>query len=184
MERAARIHKYGPPEVLTIEPVDAPLPGPGEALIRHTAIGLRFVEVYFRRSTFADGPRGAEPRRGSTRRTVSCAFPTGSAMRGPQPPFCWRRCAHAAEGGSALQRDDTVLFHAAVATVFPAWTGRGSFSTLRRGESPAIGPQIHDMSEKPRLSGLFVVRRAIAYNLKRMIAILGAQQLIQAMRAA
>ena len=52
MERAARIHKYGPPEVLTIEPVDAPLPGPGEALIRRTAIGLRFVEVYFRRGTF------------------------------------------------------------------------------------------------------------------------------------
>jgi NADPH:quinone reductase len=52
MERAARIHEYGPPEVLRIEPIDAPLPGPGEALIRHTAIGLNFVEVYFRRGTF------------------------------------------------------------------------------------------------------------------------------------
>lgn len=52
MERAVRIYKYGPPEVLTIEPVVAPPPGPGEALIRHTAIGLNFVEVYFRRGTF------------------------------------------------------------------------------------------------------------------------------------
>ena len=47
MERAARVHEYGPPEVLRIEPIDAPPPGPGEALIRHTAIGLNFVEVYF-----------------------------------------------------------------------------------------------------------------------------------------
>jgi NADPH2:quinone reductase len=38
--------------VLTIEPVDVPPPGPGEALIRHTEIGLNFVEVYFRRGTF------------------------------------------------------------------------------------------------------------------------------------
>jgi NADPH2:quinone reductase len=52
MERAARIYRYGPPEVLTIDPIDTPTPGPGQALIRHTAIGLNFVEVYFRRGTF------------------------------------------------------------------------------------------------------------------------------------
>ena len=52
MERVARIYKYGPPEVLTIEPIETPRPGPGQALIRHTAIGLNFVEVYFRRGTF------------------------------------------------------------------------------------------------------------------------------------
>lgn len=52
MERAARIYQYGPPEVLQIEPIEVPVPGPGEALVRHTAIGLNFVEVYFRRGTF------------------------------------------------------------------------------------------------------------------------------------
>ncbi len=52
MERAARIHRYGPPEALTIEPIETPTPGLGQALIRHTAIGLNFVEVYFRRGTF------------------------------------------------------------------------------------------------------------------------------------
>ena len=52
MERAARIYQYGPPEVLKIEPIEVPSPGPGEALVRHTAIGLNFVEVYFRRGTF------------------------------------------------------------------------------------------------------------------------------------
>ena len=52
MERAARIHEYGPPEALKIEPIETPIPGPGQALIWHTAIGLNFVEVYFRRGTF------------------------------------------------------------------------------------------------------------------------------------
>ena len=52
MERAARIHEYGPAEVLRIEPITVAPPGPGEALIRHTAIGLNFVDVYFRRGTF------------------------------------------------------------------------------------------------------------------------------------
>ena len=52
MERAVRIHEYGPPEVLKIERVETPTAGPGQALIRHTAIGLNFVEVYFRRGTF------------------------------------------------------------------------------------------------------------------------------------
>jgi len=52
MERAVRIYGYGPPEVLTIEQTETPVPGPGEALIQHTAIGLNFVDVYFRRGTF------------------------------------------------------------------------------------------------------------------------------------
>jgi hypothetical protein len=49
MERAARIHQYGAPEVLAVEPVEVTAPGPGEVRIRHKAIGLNFVEVYFRR---------------------------------------------------------------------------------------------------------------------------------------
>ena len=52
MERAVRIHEYGPPEVLKIERIETPTTGPGQALIRHTAIGLNFVEVYFRRGAF------------------------------------------------------------------------------------------------------------------------------------
>ena len=45
MECAARIHQYGAPEVLAVEPVEVTAPGPGEVRIRHKAIGLNFVEV-------------------------------------------------------------------------------------------------------------------------------------------
>jgi NADPH2:quinone reductase len=45
---AIRIHQVGGPEVLKWESVPTPQPGPGEALIRHEAIGLNYIDVYFR----------------------------------------------------------------------------------------------------------------------------------------
>ncbi len=46
--QAIRIHEYGGPEVLRYEAVDVPDPGEGEATIRHTAIGLNFIDTYHR----------------------------------------------------------------------------------------------------------------------------------------
>lgn len=48
MVHAVRVHHTGGPEVLTYEEVTVPPPGPGEVQIRHTAIGLNFIDVYFR----------------------------------------------------------------------------------------------------------------------------------------
>jgi NADPH2:quinone reductase len=48
MTKAIRIHANGGPEVLRYEDVDVARPGRGEALIRHTAIGLNFLDVYYR----------------------------------------------------------------------------------------------------------------------------------------
>ncbi len=46
--KAIRIHKYGGPEVLQFEDVEVAEPGEGEARIRHTAIGLNFIDTYHR----------------------------------------------------------------------------------------------------------------------------------------
>jgi NADPH2:quinone reductase len=48
MSKAVRIHQYGGPDVLRYEEVPLPEPGPNEALIRQHAIGLNFIDVYFR----------------------------------------------------------------------------------------------------------------------------------------
>jgi len=48
MPRAVRIHQTGGPEVLSYENVDVGEPGPGEVRIRHTAIGLNFIDIYER----------------------------------------------------------------------------------------------------------------------------------------
>ena len=48
MTKAIRIHANGGPEVMRWEDVPTPEPGPGEALIRHEAVGLNYIDVYFR----------------------------------------------------------------------------------------------------------------------------------------
>jgi NADPH2:quinone reductase len=48
MPHAIRIHAHGGPEVLQWESVAVPDPGRGEVLIRQTAIGLNFLDVYER----------------------------------------------------------------------------------------------------------------------------------------
>ena len=46
--RAIRIHQTGGPEVLRWEEVALPAPGPGEALVRHRAVGVNFIDTYQR----------------------------------------------------------------------------------------------------------------------------------------
>jgi NADPH2:quinone reductase len=45
---AIRIHEFGGPEVMQWEELDLPDPAEGEAQIKHTAIGLNFIDVYHR----------------------------------------------------------------------------------------------------------------------------------------
>jgi NADPH2:quinone reductase len=48
MPRAVRIHEAGGPEVMRLEEIEVPPPGDTEAQVRHTAIGLNFIDVYDR----------------------------------------------------------------------------------------------------------------------------------------
>jgi NADPH:quinone reductase len=48
MTKAVRVHQVGGPEVLTYEDVDVPAPGAGEVRIRQHAIGLNFIDTYYR----------------------------------------------------------------------------------------------------------------------------------------
>lgn len=42
------IHRYGAADVLAVERAVLPPPGPGEVRVRHTAIGVNYVDVYHR----------------------------------------------------------------------------------------------------------------------------------------
>jgi NADPH2:quinone reductase len=48
MSKAIRFHQTGGPEVLRFEDVEVGKPAPEEAQVRHTAIGLNFIDVYDR----------------------------------------------------------------------------------------------------------------------------------------
>jgi NADPH2:quinone reductase len=52
MPKAIRLRQTGGPEVLTWEDVTVGKPGPGEARVRHTAVGVNFVDIYVRRGLY------------------------------------------------------------------------------------------------------------------------------------
>jgi NADPH:quinone reductase len=48
MAKAMRYHKQGGPEVLQLDDVPVGDPGPGQARVRHTVIGVNFIDTYQR----------------------------------------------------------------------------------------------------------------------------------------
>jgi NADPH2:quinone reductase len=57
MPKAIRVHAHGGPEVLTYEDFDPGQPGAGEVRVRHTAVGVNFLDCYFRSGLYA-APNG------------------------------------------------------------------------------------------------------------------------------
>jgi len=55
MTKAIRIHQHGGPENMVWEDVNVGKPGPGEARIRQTAVGLNFIDVYQRTGLYPLG---------------------------------------------------------------------------------------------------------------------------------
>ncbi|MBL8581927.1 MAG: zinc-binding dehydrogenase [Rhizobiaceae bacterium] len=50
--RAILVERYGGPEVLQLKEIALPPPGPGEVRIRHTIVGVNFIDVYCRTGYF------------------------------------------------------------------------------------------------------------------------------------
>ncbi|PZR05112.1 MAG: quinone oxidoreductase [Archangium gephyra] len=48
MTRAIRVHRTGDASVLQLEDVEVSPPGAGEVQVKHTALGLNFIDVYYR----------------------------------------------------------------------------------------------------------------------------------------
>src|SRR5262250_1842010 len=63
--KAVRVHKYGGPEVLTIDDIPVPEPKAGEARVKVEAIGVNFIDIYQRtglypmKTPFTLGTEGA-----------------------------------------------------------------------------------------------------------------------------
>jgi NADPH2:quinone reductase len=53
MTKAIQIHEHGGPEVLRYEAVEIRKPGSGEVLLRQTAVGVNFLDVYFRKGDYS-----------------------------------------------------------------------------------------------------------------------------------
>lgn len=54
--RAIVVHEFGKPEVMKLENVPTPAPGPSQVLVRIRAVGVNPVETYIRAGTYARKP--------------------------------------------------------------------------------------------------------------------------------
>jgi len=52
MPHAIRIHSVGGPEVMKWESVEIGAPGPGELRVKHTAVGLNYIDTYHRTGAY------------------------------------------------------------------------------------------------------------------------------------
>jgi NADPH2:quinone reductase len=177
--RAIRIHGPGRPDVLRLESIEVGDPGPGEVLMRNTAIGVNFIDTYQRsglypvklpavlgseaagvveavgpgvtgvsvgdRVAVASGPIGAyaERRLVPAERlvplpaSISDDVAAASLLKGLTVEYLIRRTF-------AVQRGQTVLFHAAaggvgtIATQWLAHLGATVIGTVGSDEKAAV----------------------------------------------
>ena len=61
MSKAIRMHQTGGPEVLQWEDIEVGNPGPGEVLLRQSAVGLNFIDIYHRSGLYPLGGLPATP---------------------------------------------------------------------------------------------------------------------------
>ena len=52
MTKAIRVHEAGGPEAMRLEDIELPPPGPGEAQIVQRAIGVNYIDVYYRTGAY------------------------------------------------------------------------------------------------------------------------------------
>src|SRR5688500_4797282 len=57
--KAIVVHEHGGPDVLRVVETEAPRPAPGQALVRHRAIGVNFIDTYHRTGLYPNAtPHG------------------------------------------------------------------------------------------------------------------------------
>src|ERR1700732_2364565 len=53
MTKTVRVYEVGGPEVMRIENIEAPPPARGQVLVRNHAIGVNFIDIYFRGGAYS-----------------------------------------------------------------------------------------------------------------------------------
>jgi NADPH2:quinone reductase len=77
MPRAIRIQEVGGPEVMLLDEVEVPAPGPGQVQVEHTAIGLNYIDVYDRTGLYPQAMPG-----GLGREAAGLISAVGKGVRG------------------------------------------------------------------------------------------------------
>ena len=95
--RGMRVHQHGGPEALRWEAYELPEPGPGQVLLRHTAVGLNYIDVYQRTGLypqampFVPGSEGAGMVEALGEGVTAVAVGERVAYAGPIGAYCQHR---------------------------------------------------------------------------------------------
>jgi len=81
--RAIRVHELGAPDVMRLEEVPDPVPGPGQVVVRVRAAGVHPVETYIRSGSYAALPQLPYTPGGDAAREVEAVGPSGAAADAP-----------------------------------------------------------------------------------------------------
>ena len=143
MTKAIRIHANGGPEVMTWEDVPTPEPGPAEVLIKHEAVGLNFIDVYFRTGLYKAaglpliiGQEGAGTVTGVGANVVNFARGDRVAYAGPLGAYATERVIAA---DRLVKLPDPISFETAAAMMLQGMTAQ---YLLRRTHSVKPGETI------------------------------------------
>ena len=107
MTHAIRFHKAGGPEVLQWEEVQVGKPGPGEARVRNTAVGLNYVDTYHRSGLYPlslPSGLGSEGGRASSRRSARASPTSRRAIASPMAAGRWAPTPRARHAGRPAGR--------------------------------------------------------------------------------
>lgn len=101
MTKAIRIFKTGGPEVMEYVDVEVGDPGPGEVRLRHAAVGLNFIDVYFRTGLYPQPLPGGLGQEGAGTIEAVGAGVTGFAVGD--------RVAYAGRGGNGAYAEERLI---------------------------------------------------------------------------
>jgi len=101
MSHAICIHAFGGPETLQFESVAVPAPGPDEVRVRHTHIGVNYIDVYFRTGLYPPAAMPFTPGVEAAGEVVA----VGDAVTGLQPG---QRVAYAARPPGAYAEERVI----------------------------------------------------------------------------
>jgi len=124
--KAIRILKTGGPEVLTLQEVEVPVPGPGQVLVRASAIGVNFIDTYQRSGLYPlPLPTGLGSEAAGTVEVVGEGVTT--VQPGDRVAYCTAPVgayaeAHVVPAGKLVQLPDSVSFETAAAAMLKGLT--------------------------------------------------------------
>ncbi|MEK7751574.1 MAG: quinone oxidoreductase [Acidobacteriota bacterium] len=123
--KAIRVHTFGGPEVLTLDEIPVPQPGPGEVLVRIQAIGVNFIDIYFRTGLYkADPPITLGMEASGVVEAVGEGFT--QLVPGDRVAYCMTRGSYAEyaviPAWQAIQIPDSLDFESAAAALLQGMT--------------------------------------------------------------